>query len=69
MSDVHVRYDGQSIDVGFDDLDLGDMSTDADVRRAVATHLEVPLTKLANFSVDRNAETGDVTLRPQATFG
>lgn len=68
-NELHVRYNGESRDVGLADLDLGDLSTDADVRRAAATWLDAPLSKLANFSVDRNAETGDITLRPQAEFG
>ena len=67
-SEVHVRYEGRSLDITFDDLDLGELSTDAEVRRAVAGFLEVPTNKLANFSVDRTEE-GDVTLRPQAVFG
>lgn len=68
MSEVHVRYEGRSLDITFDDLDIGELSTDAEVRRNVAQFLEVPTQKLANFSVDKS-ETGDITLRPQAVFG
>lgn len=69
MPEVHVRHDGQSWDFSFEQLDLGDLSEDSDVRTAVAEALDVPATKLANFSVDRNSETGDITVRPQAVFG
>lgn len=69
MSQVHIRYEGNSYDTTFDDLDIGAMSTDAEVRQAVARHLEAPPAKLANFSLDKNEETGDITLRPQAVFG
>jgi hypothetical protein len=69
MAQVHVRYEGHSYDMELVDLDLGDLSTDTDVRRAVAEALEAPVGKLAAFTIDRNQETGDVTMRPQAVFG
>jgi hypothetical protein len=65
--ELHIRYDGRSYDLKLDALDLGDLSSDAEVRQAVATHLEVPPTKLANFAVDK--ADGNITLRPQAVFG
>jgi len=68
MAEVHVRYEGRSLDITFDDLDVGELSTDAEIRRNVANFLEVPTQKLANFSIDKS-EDGDVTLRPQAVFG
>lgn len=69
MAQVHIRYEGHSYDVTFDDLDIGELSNEAEVRQAVARHLEAPPQKLANFAVDKNAESGDITLRPQAVFG
>ena len=69
MPQLHIRYEGQSIDVAVEDVDLGDLSTDQDVRAAAATHLSVPATKFSGFLIDSNEETGDVTLRPQAVFG
>jgi len=69
MASVHVRYDSQSIDMQMSDLDIGDASTDTQIRAAVASALGVPSTKLASFVIDRNAETSDMTLRPQAVFG
>jgi len=55
--------------VTFNDLDIGELSSEAEVRQAVARHLEAPPAKLAQFAIDKNAETGDITLRPQAVFG
>ena len=66
---LHVRYDGGSHDVPLTEVDLGNVSTDAQIREAAATHLSVPLSKLAGYAVDRNTDTGDITLRPQAVFG
>lgn len=65
--ELHLRFDGRSYDATFDALDIGDLSSDAEVREAVAQHFDVPVSKLSNYSVDR-AE-GNITLRPQAEFG
>lgn len=69
MADVHIMFDGRSYDLTQDDLDVGDLSSDAEVRGAVARELEVPAGKLASFAVDRNEDSGDITLRAQAEFG
>ena len=66
---IHVRFDGRSIDIDLDELDVGILSSDNQVRLAVATHLGVPPQKLLAFVVDRNRETGHLTLRPEAVFG
>jgi len=69
MPSLHIRYEGQSRDVDFVEVDLGDLSNDIQVKRAAAQHFNVPQTKFEGFIVDRNQETGDITLRPQAVFG
>lgn len=69
MAQVHIRYEGQSLDVDLDGLDVGDLSSDEQIRQAIATHLNAPPAKLQNFQIDRNHDTGDLTLRPQAVFG
>ena len=66
---VHVFYEGRAWDLDMSALDVGQLSTDNDVRGKVAESLNVPVAKLASFTVDRNVETGDMTLRPQAVFG
>lgn len=67
--ELHIRYEGNSYDATLADLDIGDLSTDAHVRQMAARHLNVPAAKLSAFAIDRNTSTGDITLRPQATFG
>lgn len=69
VSQVHIRYNGVSYDADFSDLDLSEGSNDSVVREAVARYLDCPVSKLQNFVVDRNSETGDITIRPQAVFG
>lgn len=69
MATLHVRYEGQSIDLTMEDIDLGDLSTDTDIRESVAKHLNQPVNKFNNMAIDRSSETGDITMRPQAVFG
>jgi hypothetical protein len=65
---VHVRFEGQSWSLAFGVLDIGDLSTDRDVRRALARYFGVPARKLAPYAVDRHAN-GNITVRPEAVFG
>lgn len=65
---LHVRYDGRSIPVNdFGDLDIGALSTDAEIKAIAAEKLDVPVSKFDNYQVDRHE--GNFTLRPQAVFG
>ena len=66
---LHIRYGGESVDISCEAADIGDLSTDEQIKQAAADFLEAPLSKFSNFVVSRNADTGDVTLRPQAVFG
>ena len=66
---VHVRYDGRSVDLPFQNLEVGDQSSDQRIRDAVAQRLNESANKFDGYIVDRNLETGDVTVRPQAVFG
>ena len=65
---LHIRFEGRSFDIPLSDLDVGAMSADADVMRALAGYLEVPEAKFRDYVVDRH-ETGNLTVRPQAVFG
>jgi hypothetical protein len=65
---VHIRFEGRSLDVPQGDLDVGTASSDAEVKRALARHLEVPEAKLRDYVIDRH-ETGNMTVRPEAVCG
>jgi hypothetical protein len=65
---LHIRFDGRSFDIPLSDLDVGVMSSDADVKRSLAGYLNVPEAKLRDYTVDRH-ETGNMTVRPEAVFG
>lgn len=66
---VHLMFNGRTEDIDVNLLDVGTGSTDSDIRAAVARHLEVPLAKLLAFRVEKNHETGDINMRPEAEFG
>ena len=65
---VHIRYEGRSYTIPFTTLDIGDLSSDRQVRRALTRYLDVPERKLAPYVVERHA-TGNITVRPEAVFG
>ncbi len=65
---VHIRFEGRSPDIPLCELDLRPDAQDAEIKRALARHLEVPVGKLRDYVVDRH-ETGNLTVRPEAVFG
>ena len=65
---LHVRYEGRSCDVPLNDLDVGTMSNDDQVKSRLAQYLSVPANRFEYYKVDRH-ETGNMTLRPEAVFG
>ena len=66
---LHIRFEGRSIDVPLNELDVGVLSNDNQIREAVAANMGVPVAKLRAFAIDRNQATGEMTLRPEAVFG
>jgi hypothetical protein len=66
---LHIRVEGRSHDIPLAELDIGDRSTDEQIRAAAADHLGIPIGKLRAFAVDRDAATGELTMRPPAVFG
>jgi hypothetical protein len=68
VSVVHIRFEGRSLDIPLSEMDLGRLSSDADIKRAVARHLDVAEARLRDHVIDRH-ETGNLTVRPEAVFG
>ena len=58
----------RSFDIPLSDLDVGTLSTDTDIKRALAGYLNVAEAKFRDYTVDRH-ETGNLTVRPEAVFG
>jgi hypothetical protein len=65
---LHIRFDGRSLDIPLGDLDVGQVSSDAEIKQAIAQYLEVPVEKFRHYVVDRH-DTGNLTVRPEAVFG
>ena len=65
---LHIRFDGRSFDIPLSDLDVGTLSNDGEIKRALAGYLNVPEAKFRDYTVDRH-ETGNLTVRPEAVFG
>ncbi len=65
---LHVRFGGRSVDLPLAGLDVGPGSSDREIKRALARHLEIPEAALRDYTVDRH-ETGNLTVRPEAVFG
>jgi hypothetical protein len=65
---LHIRYNGRSFDIPLGDLDVGALSKDAEIKRALASYLDVTDNKFRDYAIDRH-ETGNLTVRPEAVFG
>ena len=84
MSTIHIHYDGNSEDIELNDLirdddreQLGIAAgvaldpqnlTGDQMKRAVAYHYDKPVDEFNELSVEFH-KNGNVTIRPQATFG
>ncbi len=66
---LHIRFEGQSFEYPLGNFDIGSESSDTEIKTAVSNQLGVPLQKLQHYSVDRNSDTGNITIRPEASFG
>jgi hypothetical protein len=65
---LHVRFEGQSWEIALSVLDIGNLSSDQDVRQTLARYLDVPVRKLQRYVVERHTN-GNITVRPEAVFG
>jgi hypothetical protein len=65
---AHIRFEGRSLDIRLGDLDLDRSASNIEVRQALARYLEIPVTRLRDYVIDRH-ETGNLTVRPEAVFG
>ena len=65
---IRVRFKHHRVDLPWADVDTSRISTDGQVRRAVAAALGVPAADLAGAAVDRHTD-GNLTVRPPVGFG
>ncbi|MDX1615542.1 MAG: hypothetical protein R3300_14620 [Candidatus Promineifilaceae bacterium] len=65
---IHIRFEGRSWDIACRELDIGPMSSDDQVRQALASYFDVEPGKLRCYVIERH-ENGNMTVRPEAVFG
>lgn len=68
LATLHVRFKGRSVDIPLTDLDVGRLSSDAQIKQATALYLGVHPREFNPYVVDRH-EAGNMTIRPEAVFG
>ncbi len=68
MPMLHLRVNGRSEDLPLDCLGLERFNSSQDVKSAVARHLDMPQTRLKDYTVELHPG-GNVTVRPNAVFG
>ena len=84
MAEVHIIYDGNTEDIGIEDLipveDRAGLGIDDDteilttdltadqIKRALANHYDKPIEEFEELIVEHH-KNGNITVRPNATFG
>ncbi len=64
---IHVRFDGRSAELPAAMLRLGNTPDDMQIKRAIASHFDLPFSYLDNYVVVRNSNT--IIVRPEAIYG
>ena len=65
---IHIRFEGKSHDIPVSEMDIGQASSDEQIKTAIASFLEVKVDKLENYVVEHH-ENRNFTVRPEAVFG
>jgi len=65
---LHIRYQGRTHEWPLRDFDIGNLSTDEDIKAVAISQLEIPPAKIRDYEVERPA-SGDIVIRPPALFG
>lgn len=64
---VHIRVNGRSEELALAELNLQADATDAQIKNAVARHLDLPATSLASHVIVRTSQA--IIVRPEAIYG
>jgi hypothetical protein len=65
---IHIRFEGQSLDVTETQLKITAGMNDVAVKERVSQHLDVQVNRLSAYVVDRRP-SGDLIIRPEAVYG
>ncbi len=64
---VHVRFDGRSEELTLVELGLNSDATDAQLKRAVVRHFDLPTGHLDTYAIVRTDQA--IIVRPEAIYG
>jgi hypothetical protein len=65
---IHVRFDGQSAELSASALKLAiNQASDAQIKQAVASHLDLPRNYFDDYVIVRNSTA--IIVRPEAIYG
>lgn len=65
---LHLRFEGQSLDLSLHQLDLHPQLADREILSRLAKHLQLDPRKLQEYVVDRRPN-GNLIIRPHAIYG
>ena len=65
---VHVRFDGRSYDIQERELGLKTGLSEREIKRRIASHLDINVERLTDYVVDWVAD-GNLIIRPEAVYG
>jgi hypothetical protein len=64
---IHVRFDGRSEELSAAMLHLASNASDTQIKRAIASHFDLPQSYLDGYTVVRNSTA--IIVRPEAIYG
>lgn len=67
-SQVHVRFEGRSLDFQQSDIGVGPELDEATIKMKVAQQLDIGIARLDDYVVDIRPD-GEITIHPQAQYG
>jgi len=65
---IHIRFQGRSYQFPAAELDVSAISSDQEIKQALAGHFDVSVAKFAAYVIERHTN-GNMTVRPEAVFG
>lgn len=65
---IHVRFAGRSLRLSAGALDVSSLSSDREIKAALARHFGVGVSMFATHVIERH-DNGHFTVRPEAVFG
>ena len=68
-SSIHIRYDGESYTLTFNDLEIDNTAPDNTIKSAIVEYLNLLDNDAFDKYVIEHHDNGDITVRPEAVFG